>query len=154
MIAKLFISGLLFWRIREVRHKVVYLFDNVFRVEAIAFWSDITIPRIDPTLPTAPIFVESTLFFSLELGYGRNLGQVVWATTFCSVAPNICGPSEWNLPHVILLASRICRWFLDFWKIYGALDITVLHTSLCLVPIFRKINPVEEPLVSIEKEAG
>ena len=116
MIAKFFRSGLLFCRIREGRHKVVYFF-NVFRVEAIAFRSDITIPRIDPTLPTASIIVESTTLFFYQIDYGHNLGQVAWATTFCSVAPNICGSSEWNLPHVILLASRICRWFLDFWKI-------------------------------------
>jgi len=87
VIAKLFICGLLFWSIREVRHKVLYLSDNGFRVEAIAFRSDVTIPRIDPTLPTVPIIIESTTLFFYAIDYGRNLGQVAWATTFCSVGP-------------------------------------------------------------------
>lgn len=33
--------------------------------------------------------------------------QVVWVTEFRTVAPNICGFSVWNLPHVTLLAPRI-----------------------------------------------
>jgi len=67
MIAILFRSGLLFWRTREVRYKVLYLFDSFFsRVEAIAVRSALTILRLDRTLPTAPIIVESTTLFFLR----------------------------------------------------------------------------------------
>jgi hypothetical protein len=41
------------------------------------------------------------------------------ATKFVTVAPNICGPSVWNLLHVTLLAPRILKWLLHFWKIYN-----------------------------------
>jgi hypothetical protein len=36
------------------------------------------------------------------------------ATKFCTAAPNICGWSVW-----LLLAPRILRWLLDFWKIFA-----------------------------------
>jgi hypothetical protein len=35
--------------------------------------------------------------------------QLAQATKFCTMAPNICGSSIWNLLHVTLLASRILR---------------------------------------------
>jgi hypothetical protein len=34
----------------------------------------------------------------------------------CSMVPNTCGPSVWNLFHVILLTHRILRCVLDFEK--------------------------------------
>ena len=44
----------------------------------------------------------------------KNFGRhVSWATEFWTMAPNTCGPSIWTW----LLASRILRWLLDFWKI-------------------------------------
>jgi hypothetical protein len=43
--------------------------------------------------------------------------QVMQATKFCTVVPNICGSWVWNLIHVILMVPRVLRWFLDFWKI-------------------------------------
>jgi len=43
--------------------------------------------------------------------------QVTVATGFCTMAPNISGFSVGNLLHVTLLAPRILRWLLDFWKI-------------------------------------
>ena len=40
----------------------------------------------------------------------QNRGvQVVRATKFCTVVPNICGPSVWYLLHVTLLAPRHLR---------------------------------------------
>ena len=33
----------------------------------------------------------------------------------------VCGSSVWNLLHVTLLVSKIFRWLLDFWEIYGSL---------------------------------
>jgi hypothetical protein len=35
---------------------------------------------------------------------------------FCTVVPNICGPSVWNLLHIILLSPRMLKWPLQFWK--------------------------------------
>ena len=64
------------------------------------------------------------------------------AVGFCTVAPNIRGPSVWNVLHATLVASIILRWLLDFLKVtctrvihYHAvpdLNIgrSVLHTSL------------------------
>jgi len=44
--------------------------------------------------------------------------HVARATKFCNVEPtNICVSSLWNLHHVPLWASRILRWFPNFWKI-------------------------------------
>ena len=43
--------------------------------------------------------------------------QVVLASKFCTVAPNICGTSVWNLLHVTFLAPRILRWLPDLWKV-------------------------------------
>jgi hypothetical protein len=39
-----------------------------------------------------------------EHGCTNSWRHVTQATTFCMVAPNICGFSEWNLLHVTLLA--------------------------------------------------
>jgi len=35
--------------------------------------------------------------------------QVARASKFCTVTPNICGPSVWNLRHVTFLATRILK---------------------------------------------
>ena len=43
--------------------------------------------------------------------------QITWKTKFCMVEPNICGALVWNLFHVTVLAPRILRWLIDFWKI-------------------------------------
>jgi hypothetical protein len=43
--------------------------------------------------------------------------SVVRATTFGTVASNSIGSSVWNLLQVALLALRIWRWLLGFWKI-------------------------------------
>ena len=53
---------------------------------------------------------------TLEQGCINSGRLIVMATTFCTVAPNIWGPSVWNLLHVTILAPRILRWLLDFWK--------------------------------------
>jgi hypothetical protein len=52
--------------------------------------------------------------------------QVVRAIEFCTVEPNIRGPSAWNWLHVPnLRTSRILRCLLDFRKIYEFLNITI-----------------------------
>ena len=40
---------------------------------------------------------------------------------FCTVAPNVCGASLWNLLCITILAPRILRCLLDFWKICAPL---------------------------------
>jgi len=51
--------------------------------------------------------------------FGR---QIAWNTEFCAVASNIFWPSVWTWLRVTTLASRILRWFLDFWKIPTAVS--------------------------------
>jgi hypothetical protein len=48
------------------------------------------------------------------------------------VAPNICGSSVRKQLHVTLLAHRILRWFLEFWKIYKPLSI---RHAICMYSI-------------------
>jgi hypothetical protein len=43
--------------------------------------------------------------------------QVTVLTEFCTAAPNICGCSVWMLVHITLLAHRILKWLLGFWRI-------------------------------------
>ena len=48
----------------------------------------------------------------------------------------ICGSSLWNMLYVILLAPRIFRWLLDFWKICVPLHVAVcvcVHMFVCLM---------------------
>jgi hypothetical protein len=54
-------------------------------------------------------------------------------TVFCTVAPNVFGPSLWNMLHVTLPASIILRWLLDFRKVRGFLifsDIIIYYFLL------------------------
>ena len=59
--------------------------------------------------------------------------QVAPPEKFGTVAPNICGPAVCNLLHVTLLAPRILRWLLDFWKnlwipeLTGSRDLQVVN---------------------------
>jgi len=53
--------------------------------------------------------------------------QVAVATKLCTVVPNICGPSVWNFLHVTLLASRILRQVLHFWKISAPFNYQVMQ---------------------------
>ena len=48
-------------------------------------------------------------------GWTNSRRQIAWASKFWTVAPNIFGSSR-NLLHVSLLAPRILRWLLKFWK--------------------------------------
>ena len=38
------------------------------------------------------------------------------AAEFWTVTPDVFGPSEWNVLRDTVMASRILRWLLDFWK--------------------------------------
>jgi hypothetical protein len=62
-----------------------------------------------------------TLIYTLQQVCTNPGLQVTRATKFCTVVPNTCGSSAWNLLHVTLLAPRILRWFLVFWKIFAPL---------------------------------
>jgi hypothetical protein len=41
---------------------------------------------------------------------------------FCTVSPNICGLTVWELLRATLLASRSLRFLLDIWKICAPLS--------------------------------
>jgi hypothetical protein len=61
--------------------------------------------------------------------------QVVLAIKFCTVAPNICRCSVWNLLHVTLVALTILRRSLKFRKYLCTVDTrlnvyTHTHTNL------------------------
>jgi hypothetical protein len=63
--------------------------------------------------------ISNGIAVSVNVGFKYSLGLILvaWATNFCTVAPNICGSSGWNLLHIILLAPRILRSTLDSCKI-------------------------------------
>jgi len=50
----------------------------------------------------------------------RCTGAQFRVTKFCTVTPNICGPSVWNLIHFTLVAQKL-SFLLDFWKIRAPL---------------------------------
>jgi hypothetical protein len=62
--------------------------------------------------------------------------QVTMATTFCMVAPSICGCTVWNLLLVTLLMHTNLRQLLHSWKICEPLHTnTVQCIILCNVPL-------------------
>jgi hypothetical protein len=60
---------------------------------------------------------NSTFYTHTHTGCTNPGCQVPMSTKFCVVVPNICGSSVWKLLRVTLLAPRILRRLLDFWKI-------------------------------------
>ena len=58
--------------------------------------------------------------------------QITMTTTFCTVAPNICVPSVWNLLHVTFLTARILRWFQEFWKVCAPLPYVAFRNMIML----------------------
>jgi len=54
-------------------------------------------------------------------GHTNTGHQVTMATKLCTVAPNICGSSVWNLLHVTFLMPRILRWLVHFYTIFAPL---------------------------------
>ena len=53
--------------------------------------------------------------------------QVIAATKFSTVWPNMVESTVWNLLNVTILAPRILRWFLDFLKLCAPLLFSVAH---------------------------
>jgi hypothetical protein len=108
------------------------------------------------------------LEFTVRPGYTYPWGKVAVATKFCTLVPNFCGSSIWNLLHVTLLALKILRWLPDFRKcvhsrskmmaVYNNYD-TVRYRQLrntrvaCCLMVRDKVVPtghvVSEELVSI-----
>ena len=87
-------------------------------------------------LPQAVIFLLPSNRKQLSFLHGRRVfiwhkaqpqvssnpgRKVAVASKFCTVAPVICGSSIRNLLHVTLVAPRILRWLLDFWKVFASL---------------------------------
>jgi hypothetical protein len=67
------------------------------------------------------LYVTVNVNVSLIQGWTNPGHQVAVANKFCTLAPDVGGFSVRNLLHVSLLALRILRWLLEFWKIYAPL---------------------------------
>ena len=69
----------------------------------------------------AQLCLDPSLYFPTKFDNGRNYVNAGVHRSRASkpenIVPYISGPSERNLFHVTLLAHRILRWLLDFWKI-------------------------------------
>jgi len=74
------------------------------------------------------------------LGLSNPGGPVAQATRFCAVALKICVCSVWNMLQFFLLAYRILRWLLEFWKIFAPPDWLLKyhtwHIDISLVVLF------------------
>lgn len=77
---------------------------------------------LSPTVPRHSMLFSVSVFVSYKtasphhglLQACTNPGrQVPMATKFCTVAPNICGSSVWNLFRVAFLTPNILKWRLD-----------------------------------------
>ena len=98
-----------FWPISFKRQKLI---KNTHKVRS----------QCDMMPPTPPPHMPSTETWSfLKQGCTNPVDQVMVVTKFCTVASNVCGRSVWYLLHVTLLALRILRWLLDFWRICAPL---------------------------------
>jgi len=73
----------------------------------------------------------------VQPGAHKSRARAARATKFFIMAPNICGPSVWNLIHVTLLTPRIIRWQLDFSKICVPLSELYLLPFICLHSVHR-----------------
>lgn len=62
------------------------------------------------------VTINSKLPCARVRGAQSSGGQIAVATTFCRVAPNICGSSLWNLLLVTLVASTVFSRLLRFWE--------------------------------------
>jgi hypothetical protein len=90
--------------------------------------------RINGTIPLLPVYTftvcRGAFTFIIinhyyKQGYTNSERQVAWAKKFYKVVPNICGSSAWNLLYFTLLAPKILRWLLDFWKLCAPLIIGI-----------------------------
>jgi hypothetical protein len=66
-----------------------------------------------------------------QQGYTNFRRQIARVTKFCTVAPNICWSSVWNMRIVTRLVPGISRCFVDFWKMSAPL-IYGLHCWHCV----------------------
>ena len=55
-------------------------------------------------------------------------------------APSLYGSSVQNLFHVVLLAPKILKWFLHFWKIHALLNCTMQGPVLCCCVPHSAVN--------------
>jgi hypothetical protein len=83
--------------------------------------------------------------------------QVVVATKFCTLTPNIFGSSVWNMLHVTILVPKILRWLLCIWKICASVlwkrstsqeiprHVPILNVHFRvepMKPILKQVHPV------------
>ena len=77
------------------------------------FSVEVTVPLKKEAAGSSEVFVLNT-YDQMCANSGR---QVRRFSKFCTVAPNMCGSSVWNLLHVSLLTSSILRFLLHFSKL-------------------------------------
>ena len=73
---------------------------------------------------------------------GRHVSLAT--TRFCTMVPNICGSSAWNLLHVIHMAPRILRWFLDVRQICAPLLKSVKKKNPQNIALYYKNTPLKK----------
>jgi len=79
---------------------------------------------------------------SLCQGCKNPRHQLAITTDFCTVVPNICGLSVCNLLHVILLAPRILRCLVHFWKICAPLHHTMKYPPPPILLLIWHYSPM------------
>lgn len=103
--------------------------------------------------------LELTLHHSPQPSPGVHKSLV---SQFCTVAPNICVSSVWDLFYIILLVPRILIWYVYFWKIFGpsdcCIDVTdfmVLEHEGLHLSYVRGLNPSGgEIFITIQTSLG
>jgi len=105
--------------------------------------------------------ISNGIAVSVNFGFKYGLGPILVArtTNFCAVAPNICGPSGWNVLHITLLAPRILRSTLGSCKIVHTCPwrcVTKLQkhcTGLChprcVFKLYGEVNSVKNTTINI-----
>jgi hypothetical protein len=91
----------------------------------------------------------------LNQGCTSSGSQVAVTTSFCTVAPNICGSSVWNLLHVTLQGFRNLKWLLDILKICAALLYNlefVFNTARSrIIVCYRNVKTITMPYQSAQR---
>jgi len=104
---------------------VIFIYDTRSHIHQIGSISHCVVDNkiLSSTVPRHPILLSVSVFISYKTASPHNgllhayinAGrQVAVATKFCTVAPNICGSSVYNLLYVAFLTPNILRWRLDF----------------------------------------
>jgi len=74
------------------------------------------------TVNNTLIYMSETRIYGIRQQCTNSVCQITMTTEFCTVVPNICGYSVWNLVHVTILVHRILRLLVGFWKFCATLE--------------------------------